>query len=102
MQAPTAAELLNDPTVVEALEDAWSDSLPADPARRREEGGWVYKDTTTGALLIRRAPAGGQALLDLSTPPSVPCSVVVAVPRAGSPGPVRRTPYPPVISSCRV
>ncbi len=78
MQAPTAAELSNDPTVQQALEQSWVDSLPADPARRHEEGGWVYLDTTTGTISVRRAPAGSQAVLDLNTPPIVPGSVVVA------------------------
>ena len=78
MQAPTAAELLTDPAVLQALEGAWADSLPAVPARRHEEGGWVYADTATGAVTTRRAPAGGQAELDLDAPPVVPGCVVVA------------------------
>jgi len=78
MQPPTIMELLQDATVLQALEDAWSDSAVDDPARRHEEGGWVYVDTTSGATAIRRAPAGGQALLDLTTPPVVPGSMVVA------------------------
>jgi hypothetical protein len=36
---PTAAELLNDPTVHQALEQAWVDSQPDDPSQRHEEGG---------------------------------------------------------------
>jgi hypothetical protein len=35
---PTADELLKDVRVQEALDQAWSDSLPADPAQRHEEG----------------------------------------------------------------
>src|SRR5437763_14287409 len=61
MYAPTTAELLADPTVLQALDDAWSDSLPGDPARRHEEGGWIYLDTTPGVLGVRRAAAGAQA-----------------------------------------
>jgi hypothetical protein len=49
MRAPTAADLLNDPPVQQALEQAWIDSLPGDPAQRHEEGGWVSLSTTTGA-----------------------------------------------------
>ena len=78
MQAPTAAQLLNEPVVRQALEQAWTDSLPGDPNRRHEEGGWFYLDTTTGEVLVRRASAGTQATLDLSSPPSVPGAVVVA------------------------
>lgn len=79
MDAPAAAELLNDPTVRAALEEAWADSLSHDPDRRHEEGGWVYLDLdTAGTLSIRRAPAGAQAAIDLSSPPVVPGAVVVA------------------------
>ena len=76
--APTTSDLLRDPTVQRALDEAWHDSLADDPARRHEEGGWVYCDITTGAIAIRRTPAGGQAELDLSAPPQVTDSVVVA------------------------
>jgi hypothetical protein len=41
MQAPTAAELLNELVVQRALADAWVDSLPAEAAQRHEEGGWT-------------------------------------------------------------
>ncbi|MBW3597318.1 MAG: hypothetical protein KY475_08590 [Planctomycetes bacterium] len=78
MQAPTADELLREPAVQEALEQAWIDSLADDPLRRHEEGGWVYLNTTTGSIGIRRAPVGGQAFLDLSSPPILPDAVVVA------------------------
>jgi hypothetical protein len=78
MQAPTIAQLLNDPTVQRALEDAWVDSLPGNPVQRHEEGGWIFMDTTTGTLTAVRAPAGSQTLLDLDTPPLFLGSVVVA------------------------
>jgi hypothetical protein len=78
MQAPTTADLLNDLLVQQALEQAWNDSIPGDPARRHEEGGWIYMDNTTGMVVVRRAPAGAQTSLDLSTPPDVPGTVVVA------------------------
>lgn len=78
MQAPTASELLEDATVQQALEAAWHDSMPDDPIRRHEEGGWVYMDATSGVLSVQRAPAGGRAVLDLGTPPIVAGSVVVA------------------------
>jgi hypothetical protein len=48
MDAPTAAELLSLPGVVQAIEQARVDSLPGDPAQRHEEGGWIYADVTTG------------------------------------------------------
>ena len=78
MQAPTVADLLNEPLVQQALEQAWSDSLPGDPVRRHEEGGWIYMDNTTGMVVVRRTAAGGQATLDFSTPPVVPGAVVVS------------------------
>jgi hypothetical protein len=78
MQAPTAAELLRDPVVQTALDRAWVDSLPADATRRHEEGGWIYMDVTTGMLSALRAPAGGQAMIDLTLPPLVPGATVVA------------------------
>ncbi len=78
MHAPAIADLLQNATVQQALEDAWSDSAVDDPARRHEEGGWIYADTTSGVISIRRAPAGSQALLDLANPPLVSGSVVVA------------------------
>jgi hypothetical protein len=76
---PTAAELLNDPTVQQALEQAWIDSRPNDPVQRHEEGGWIYMDTTTGRLTIRRVSAGQRAELDIGDPPLVASSVVVGV-----------------------
>jgi hypothetical protein len=78
MSAPSAADLLKEPVVQQALDQAWVDSLPGDPAHRHEEGGWIYVDTTTGAVGVCRAPAGAQATLDLGSPPVVPGAVVVA------------------------
>jgi hypothetical protein len=78
MQAPTAAELLNESSVQKAIDEAWADSLPGDPTRRHEEGGWIYMDASTRAIAVRRAPAGDRAALDLSAPPLVPGSFVVA------------------------
>jgi hypothetical protein len=78
MQARTAEELLNELVVQEALEEAWKDSLPDDPALRHEEGGWIYIVVTTGALLVRRAAPGTQTILDLSVPPTVADAMVVA------------------------
>src|SRR5438445_8869518 len=65
-RAPTTSELLNELRIQQALEHAWLDSQPADPANRHEEGGWIYMDTSTGAITIRRAPAGARAALDLT------------------------------------
>lgn len=78
MHAPTAAELLNEPVVQQALEDAWNDSLSDDPARRHEEGGWIYMNVTNGEILARRAPAGAQSTLDVSVPTVIVGAVVVA------------------------
>jgi hypothetical protein len=90
MRAPTVAELQTEPVVLQALEQAWVDSCPDDPTRRHEEGGWIYADTTTGAISVRRATAGVRASVDLNLPPLVAGSVVVATfhthPNPGSEG----------------
>lgn len=78
MHAPTAAELLADPIIQAALEEAWILSLPDDPANRHEEGGWVYVNVASGAIQVRRAAPGGQAELDVDSPPTVLGCVVVA------------------------
>src|SRR5689334_5100682 len=77
MDTPTATDLMNDPTVRAAIEEAWIDSSPADPATRHEEGGWIYLDTTTGEISVRRQMASQQAAIDLASPPVVAGSVVV-------------------------
>lgn len=74
---PTAAELMNDPAVQAAMDQAWADSLPGDPARRHEEGGWIFMDLTTGRLSTARAPAGSLTQLSLAGPPVIPGSIVV-------------------------
>jgi hypothetical protein len=74
---PTANELQTNPAVQNAMAQAWQDSLPNDPATRHEEGGWIYMDTTTGAISVRRQTPGQRAGIDLSQPPAVPGSVVV-------------------------
>jgi hypothetical protein len=76
--APTTDELRNNPTVQQAMEQAWTDSQPDDAAKRHEEGGWVYMNTTTGEITTQRAPAGKQASISVENPPAVSGSVVVA------------------------
>lgn len=68
LSAPTAAELQSHPTIWQALQEAWQDSLPDDPARRHEEGGWIYMDVMTGEISVHRQVAGRQASIDLSRP----------------------------------
>src|SRR5882724_8536778 len=75
--APTTAELLNDPVILQAMEDAWNDSEVGDAAQRHEEGGWIYMDTATGQISVRRAPRGGKRRMSIGNPPVVPGSVVV-------------------------
>ena len=89
MQAPTATDLLKEALVQQALEKAWTDSFPGDSLLRHEEGGWIYMDTATGSIAVRRAPAGGQTTLDLSTPPLVPGAMVVATFHTVQPGVLR-------------
>jgi hypothetical protein len=77
--APTAEQLRIHPVVQAALERAWKDSLPDDPDNRHEEGGWIYIDTTTREISIRRAHSGYQSELNLDKPPVVSGSIVVGV-----------------------
>jgi hypothetical protein len=77
MRAPTAAELLDDPLLLQALEQAWADSLSGDPSQRHEEGGWIYMNITSGEIAMRRAQSGRQAAIDLSRPPALAGSMVV-------------------------
>jgi hypothetical protein len=76
-EAPSAAEMMGDPRVQEALEQAWRDSLPADPTGRHEEGGWIYMEIATGRLIVRRAAGGGRAAINLADPPTIGGAVVV-------------------------
>ena len=77
-RAPTAAELLADPVVQTALDQAWIDSQPQEPVGvRHEEGGWVYLDLAKGQLSVLRAARGIGDAIDLSNPPAVGGSVVV-------------------------
>ena len=77
--APTADELLANPIVQQALDQAWIDSFPNDASKRREQGGWIYMDVSSGALTIRRAPAGSSNEINLDPPQIVLLSVVVAI-----------------------
>lgn len=42
MEIPSVSELMAAEELLEALDEAWEDSLPDDPFLRHEEGGWVY------------------------------------------------------------
>jgi hypothetical protein len=75
--APSKGDLLSDPTVQATMEQAWIDSDAADPARRHEEGGWIYMDTSSGTLETRRAPSGAGDSIDLGIPPAIDGSVIV-------------------------
>jgi hypothetical protein len=78
MDAPTASELQANPVVQAAFAAAWADSFPDDPARRHEEGGYIYMNPTTGKVVIRRALPGGLDYIDLSFPPDLLGAYVVA------------------------
>ena len=75
--APTSADLRINPVVARAIEEAWRDSQADDPARRHEEGGWIYQNLRTGEIFVRRASAGGQTHIDLSSPPALQHCVVL-------------------------
>lgn len=76
-QPPTASELLAHPEVIRALAEVWADSQVNDPANRHEEGGWIYLDLATGAIVMRRATAGTRSRLSLANPPLLPNHVLV-------------------------
>jgi hypothetical protein len=77
LQAPTGNELTANPIVLAAINASWTDSQVADPVNRHEEGGWIYMDTSTGAITTRRAARGAGASINLWNPPTVAGSVVV-------------------------
>jgi hypothetical protein len=77
-QAPTIEELRQAPAVKQALEQAWTDSLPGDPERRHEEGGWIYINLMTGELTALRAATGLRAELEIGDLPLLLDSVIVA------------------------
>jgi hypothetical protein len=74
---PTAAELLVHSDVIQALIAAWADSQVHDPINRHEEGGWIYLNLSTGAIVTERAPAGTRSRLSLANPPLLPNHVIV-------------------------
>ena len=78
MDAPTADELRVHPVVIAAFEAAWADSFPDNPALRHEEGGYVYRNPTTGEVVIRRALPGTRLALSLNSPPLVAGAFLVA------------------------
>jgi hypothetical protein len=44
---PTADELLANPSVMQAMDQAWVDSKPDELGVRHEEGGWIYMNVST-------------------------------------------------------
>jgi hypothetical protein len=76
-QAPTATELLANPVVQAALDQAWIDSQADNPATRHEEGGWIYLDLTTSQITTVRATRGILDGINLNNPPIVSDSIVV-------------------------
>lgn len=78
MDAPSADELRADPTVQAAFAAAWADSFPDDPALRHEEGGYIYCDTASRRITVRRTRPGASDRLDLTHPPVISGSHLVA------------------------
>ena len=78
MDAPTVAELEANPVVQVAFAAAWADSLAADDHLRHEEGGYIYVNTLTGDVAVRRASPGVRDELQLSTLPVIPDFYLVA------------------------
>jgi hypothetical protein len=80
-QAPSYWQLIGEPIVRAAVRAAWNDSnvaVPAAGTHQHEEGGWVFFNLITAEVTARRAPAGAGHELDLTTPPTVADSIVVA------------------------
>ncbi len=74
---PTAAQMLEDPTVSAAIAQAWTDSQADDKDNRHEEGGWIVQNTETGALSVHRWPKGTGSSITPSARPQIPCHRVV-------------------------
>ncbi|MGH9944051.1 MAG: Mov34/MPN/PAD-1 family protein, partial [Pyrinomonadaceae bacterium] len=55
--APTVKDLLKDPLVKNALNQAWSDSQTG-TKNYHEEGGWIYANNNNNSLTIIRAAPG--------------------------------------------
>lgn len=78
-QPPTVFDLAQDPVVRDAIERAWIDSNSHDPQNRREQGGWIYLDMTSGLLSVVRARADDYESIDLNHPPNRKGAFVVGV-----------------------
>ncbi|HEY0706918.1 MAG TPA: hypothetical protein VGG33_08980 [Polyangia bacterium] len=74
--APNIDEMLSDPAVQQALDDAWGRRIPG---QEREHGGWIYLNTQTRRLETRDQTAGGQAEIDLWNHPIAPHLRLVGV-----------------------
>jgi Domain of unknown function (DUF4157) len=81
-KAPRSDELRKNKVVAEAIKDAWKASDPGTKGdlvtQPHEEGGWVFMNLIDGSLSTERAPAVGKNFIDLTNPPDVENSVVVA------------------------
>jgi hypothetical protein len=81
-QAPDYNTLITDATVTDALTTAWTNSNPAVPGlgtTQHEEGGWIYLNLITGNISVTSQTSGGQASINLSSPPTVANSIVVGM-----------------------
>jgi len=80
-EAKTYWQLLGETVVRTTIRGAWNDSNVAVPAvgtTQHEEGGWVFLNLITGEITTRRAPRGAGAAIDLTSPPTVTDSIVIA------------------------
>ncbi len=80
-RANTYWEMIGEPIVRAAVRAAWNDSHPAVPGvgtTQHEEGGWVFLNLITGALAARRAAGGAGAAINLTAPPTLTDSIVIA------------------------
>ena len=77
---PNFNDLLANKDIDKEVRKAWLASNASDKPNKgqHEEGGWVYLNLMTGALIVKRKAAGAQAGIDLSNPPAETDSVVIA------------------------
>ena len=59
------------------MDAAWTDSQVNSPTDRHEEGGWIFLDLSTGAIVTRQAPSGTRSRLSLANPPLLANHVIV-------------------------
>jgi hypothetical protein len=71
-----AVDIVKNPIVQAALNQAWNDSLPDELEARHEEGGWIIQNSA-GGLRIQRCPSGAVPAPDSTDMTMVVCDAKV-------------------------